>query len=137
MLQFGHLNYGAFAAAALINIVVGAFWYSPAGFGKLWSKLTGVNMMEMPKDAANKAIGIVAVSAIIQSFALAVLIKSLDANTILRGVSLGLLVWLGFTASTTVGDTLYARRGWKLWWVNSSFFLVVMLINATLLSAWR
>lgn len=136
MLQFGHLNFGAFVVATLINIIIGAFWYSPAGFGKVWSKLTGVNMMEMPKDAANKAIGIVAVSALIQTFALAVLIKSLGAHTISQGITLGLVVWLGFTAATTVGDTLYARRGWKLWWINSSFYLVVLVINAILLSIW-
>jgi hypothetical protein len=137
MLHFGHLNYGAFAVATLVNIVIGAFWYSPVGFGKIWSKLTGINMMEMPKEAANKAIGIVAVGALVQTFALAVLIESLDAHTSFQGISVGLLVWLGFTAATTVGDSLYARRGWQLWWVNSSFFLVVQILNAILLSIWR
>lgn len=137
MLQFAHVNLGAVAVATLINIVIGSFWYSPLVFGKAWSKLTGLNMMEMPKKAANLAIGIVALSALLQSLALAVVITSLGAYTVSQGLTIGLVIWVGFTAATTVGDTLYSRRGWKLWGLNSGFFLVVQLLNAVILSIWK
>jgi Protein of unknown function (DUF1761) len=137
MLLVTHLNYAALVVGALVNIIVGALWYSPVGFGRAWSILTGLNMMDMPKAQANKAIAIVAGGAIIQTLALAVLIYSLNAHTALQGLSIGLLVWLGFTAATTLGDMLYSRRGWKLWWLNSSFFLLVQLADALILSKWR
>lgn len=137
MLQFENLNYGAIIVAAVVYMAVGAFWYSPGGFGKLWTKLTGINMTKNSKDGANKAMAMVALGAIVQSFALAVLIKSLSSQTISHGLLIGLLVWAGFTAATTVGDTVFAKRGWKLWWLNSSYYLIVMLINACILSLWR
>ena len=136
MLDFSGLNYWAILVATLINTIVGAFWYSPAGFGKRWSKLSGVDMMKMPKDAANKAIGFVMVSALIQTSVLAVVINSLDANTLSQGALVGLLVWLGFTAATTVGNTLYSRQSWSFWWLNSSFFLLVMIVNSAILAVW-
>ncbi|MDL2341706.1 MAG: DUF1761 domain-containing protein [Patescibacteria group bacterium] len=137
MLEFSSLSTWPIVVGVFINMFIGSFWYSPLGFGKVWSKLSGVNMMDIPKSEANKSIAIVALGAIIQTVALAVIINSVEADTFLQGLVVGLLVWLGFTAATTIGDTLYARRGWNLWWINSSFFLVVFLIDAALLAVWN
>jgi hypothetical protein len=137
MLDFSNLNYVAIVAATLVNMFVGAFWYSPVGFGKLWSKLSGVNMMDIPKKEATKALSITAISALLQSVLLAVLIHSLHVTTVLHGIEVGLVLWAGFTAATTISDALYARRGWKFWWLNSSFYLVVLVINSSILALWR
>ena len=32
------INWWAVLAAAVINMVIGAIWYSPSGFGKPWMK---------------------------------------------------------------------------------------------------
>lgn len=137
MLELEGINYWAVLVASLINIILGSFWYSPMGFGKLWSKLSGMDIMALPKNAANKAIGSVAISAIVQSILLGVVVNSLGTTTLKNGVLVGLVLWLGFTAATTVGDALYTRRGWKFWWVNSSFYLIVLVVNASLFALWR
>ena len=136
MLELNNLNILAIVVTWLISVVVGSFWYSPAGFGKLWSKLSGVNMMKMPKELANKAIVSVSIASVVQVVALAIIVKSLGANTVVEGLMIGLLVWAGFTAATTVGNNLYSRLSWKFWWLNASFFLVVIPINAIILSVW-
>jgi len=137
MLEFGGLNYWALLVALGVNMGLGAFWYSPAGFGKLWSKLSGVDMMKIPKKESNTAIGFVGLGALAQTVALAVVIHSLHATTLRNGLAIGLVLWFGFTAATTIGNTLYARLGWKFWWLNSSFFLIVMVVNAVMLSTWQ
>jgi len=137
MLELEGINYLAVAAAWLVNVVIGSYWYSPAGFGKQWAKLSGVNHMKMPEREATKAIGFVAVSAALQAFALAVVLNSLGITDAANGLVVGLVLWLGFTAATMVGVTLYQRLGWKFWWLNSSYFLVVMSINSLLLTLWR
>ena len=137
MLELSNLNVLAIIVAWLISVVLGSFWYSPAGFGKLWSKLSGVDIMKMPKDLANKAIVSVAISSLIQVIALAVVVNSLGAGNVVDGLTIGLLLWAGFTAATTVGNNLYSRLSWKFWWLNASFFLIVMPINAILLSVWK
>src|SRR5688572_1551281 len=137
MLDLGGINYWAVAAAWLVNVVIGALWYSPMWFGKTWSKLSGVDIMKMPQKDANRAIIFVALSAIVQAKVLAIVLNSLNVTDVANGLAIGLLLWLGFTAATTVGTTFYSRRGWKFWWLNSSYFLVVMSINSVILAVWQ
>jgi hypothetical protein len=137
MLDFNGINYLAVITAWLITIIIGAFWYSPAGFGKQWSKLSGVDMMKTSKAETATAIKFVALSCLLQVFALAVILNSLDAKGLLEGVAASVFIWFGFTALTTVGNTLYQRQSWKFWWLNASYFLVVMPVSGTILSVWQ
>ena len=137
MLELGNLNYVAIIVATLTNVILGAWWYSPAGMGKKWSKMTGVDMMKSPKQETQRAIMAVFVGAIIQALVLAVVIKSLDASTALQGVKVGFTLWAGFVAATSIGDALYSRRGWGFWWLNASYFLIVMLVNSVIISVWN
>ncbi len=137
MLDISGVNFWAVAVVFLVNTGVGAFWYSPAAFGKLWSKLSGVDIMKIPVNEANRIIGFVALSAIIQAITLAIILNSLNVSTAAEGLKAGLLLWIGLTAATTVGVTLYQRKSWKFWWLNASYFLVVMSVNSIILAAWK
>lgn len=141
MLEFAGINVWAVVAVWFLYIVLGAFWYSPAGFAKQWTKHTGIDILKMPKNKANRAIGSVAASALVQVLALAVILNSLHAADATApttaGFLAGLVLWLGFTAATTVGVTLYSRRSWGYLWLNSSYFLIVMTVGSVILSVWK
>lgn len=137
MLELAEINIWAVGAVWLLYVVVGAFWYSPAGFGKQWERHTGIDMMKMPQNEATKAITAVAVSALVQAITLAVLLNSLGATNVSEGLSAGLLMWLGLVTATTVGVTLYSRKSWKFLWLNSSYFLIVMSAGALILTTWK
>ena len=137
MLEFEGINYWAVLVAWLVNVVIGSFWYSPLGFAKKWEKHTGINLMKIPEKRATKIIVSVAMSAALQAITLALVLNSLDVSTASNGLLAGFVLWLGFTAATTVGVTLYSNKSWKFLWLNSSYFLVVMTINSVLLSVWQ
>lgn len=137
MLEFSEVNYWAVIVVWIIYMLVGAFWYSTAGFAKQWTKHTGVDILKIPQDRATKIIGFVAISALLQSLTLAVILATMDVSSIAEGFSAGILLWLGFTAATTVGTTLYAKRSWRFLWLNSSYFLVVMTIGALIFTVWQ
>jgi hypothetical protein len=137
MIELAGINVWAMIVAWLINIIVGAFWYSPAGFAKQWTKYTGVDILKIPQDKATKILVAVAFSGLVQAIILAVVVHSLGAATAIDGLVAGLVLWLGLTAATTVGVSLYSRFGWKFWWLNSSYFLVVMAVNSIVLAIWR
>jgi len=137
MIEFSGLNLLAIAAAWIFSVVLGSFWYSPAGFGKLWSTLSGVDMMKTPKEETSRAIVFVVVSSLLQAFALALILNSLNVSGVGEGIVASLVLWFGFTALTTVGNTLYQRQSWKFWWLNASFFLVTMVVNGIILSIWN
>jgi len=137
MLEFEGLNLFAIVVAWLIACGVGAYWYSAAGFGKLWAKLSGVNHLEIPEKEATAALISIVLSTVIQVAALAVVLNSLHATEIVDGLMVGLVLWAGFVAATTVGNTLYQRLGWRFWWLNASYFLLVMVVNSVLLTLWK
>ncbi len=136
MLDFEGINFWAVIVAWIIYCAVGSFWYSPAGFGKMWTKLTGIDIMKLPQQDANRAIMYVIASSLLQAFTLAVVLNSMNIDTALNGFTAGLFVALGLTAATTVGVTFYSKRGWKFWLLNAGFFLVTTPINAAIISAW-
>lgn len=137
MLDFSGINYFAVLVAWLVSVIIGGYWYSPAGFGKKWSKLSGVDMMKTPKAETSRAIKFVALSCLLQSFIFAVVINSLDIHNVLQGIITSVTLWFGFTALTTIGNTLYMRQTWSFWWLNASYFLVIMVINGIIFSAWQ
>ena len=137
MIEFAGLNIFAILVAWVINVLVGTFWYSTAGFGKQWSKLSGVDLMKLPKKEANRAIGFVSVSSLLQAIALAVVLNSLHVQTAADGIFAALVLWFGFTAITTIGNTLYQRQSLTFWAINSLFFLVVMVANGAILATWN
>ena len=137
MLDVTGLNIGAIIVVWLLYVIVGAYWYSPAGFAKQWMKYTGVDMMKIPQADATKAIISVAVSALLQSITLAVVLNSLNAAQLVDGLLIGLVLWFGFTTATTVGTTLYSQRSWKFIVLNSSYFLLVMAVASIIFTLWQ
>lgn len=137
MIEIAGLNVWAVVVAWLINMFVGAFWYSPAGFAKQWTRYSGVDILKIPQNEATKIISFVAVSALIQALTLAIIFNSIGVTSVAEGLSLGLLLWFGLVSATTVGVTLYQRLSWKFLWLNSAYFLVVMSINSVLFSVWQ
>lgn len=42
MIEAVSINYLAVVVAAVVSMGLGAFWYSPLGFGKMWMNLSGI-----------------------------------------------------------------------------------------------
>jgi hypothetical protein len=115
---------------------VGALWYSPMGFGKSWSKLIGQKMEDMRKNAG-PGYTITTIGALIQSFILANIVRDLGLTTASNGFFLGFWIWLAFVATVIAGDVIFAGRSWHLWKINAGYYLLVLLINGTILAVWR
>lgn len=136
MLEFAGINIWAVLVVWVIYLIVGAFWYSPAGFARQWQKHTGIDIMKIPTNKATRILVAVAVSGLVQAVALAVVLNSLGVATATEGLVAGLVLWLGLTTATTVGVTLYSQRSWKFLWLNSAYFLVVMTVGSVILAIW-
>lgn len=130
------MNYLAILVGALINMVVGALWYSPVLFSKQWMKLTGLKEMGSKNDMP-KMYAVTAVAAIVMSYVLMRLILDLHVSGAVWGMKIGLWVWLGFTAATTISDYLFTKRGLKLYAINVGYYLVVSLILGALFGVWH
>ena len=129
------LNYMAIVAAAVVNMVVGAVWYSPALFAKQWAALTGRKMNEMGNGAQGYVL--TAIGALVQAWILSHIVSYAGADTAVKGAMVGFWLWVGFVAITQGVNMVFAGTRKKLWAINTGYFLVVLLINGGLLAVWR
>ncbi len=133
------INWGAVVVAALINMVVGAAWYSRSLFGKEWAKLTGRKLEEM--SGGGVGYGVAAAGALVQAWVLAHFVVYSGATTgtspFWKGLVTGFWIWLGFTAIVVAMRVAFEGHSWMLFKINAGYFLVVLLINGGLLAAWR
>jgi hypothetical protein len=62
------INWIAVIVAAVVNMVVGALWYSPQLFGKQWAKVLGKKVSDM--GSANTGYAVTTIGALIQAWVL-------------------------------------------------------------------
>lgn len=134
------INWWAIVAAVVVNMVVGAIWYSPMMFAKQWAKLTGRKMEEM--GDGTKGYILTAIGALLQAFILLHFVTyARYFYSTYTEVEVGLLTalwaWIGFVAIPQGVNMVFANTRKKLWAINTGYFLVVLLINGVLLATWR
>ena len=131
-----HINYLAVILAAAANYIIGAIWYS-ALFGKQWKALSGIS--EMKPTAPAIFLGIV--GALLMSYVLdhAIIYASgyMKVSGIGAGIMCGFFNWLGFIAPVTLGTVLYEKKSWNFWILNSSYWLISLLVMGVILSLWK
>ena len=132
--SFNHL---AILVSALILWFLGAAWYSPALFAKPWMAMLGIKKGEGKR--ASLYLGMIAsfIGDLILSFMLAHFIIWSGAATFAWGALIGFLVWIGFFAAPNLPQGIYEGRPFKLFAINSGYWLVGLLIVGGLLGAWR
>lgn len=134
------INYMAVAAAAVVNMALGFLWYGPL-FGKQWMKMMGLSREDMEKakksGAMPKLYVIAAVGVLVMAYVLSHFTQLGGNTTAGEGAMVGFWIWLGFIATTTLSSVLWESKSWSLYALNNGYYLVLLLINGTLLAVWR
>jgi hypothetical protein len=130
-----HVNHWAVLASALIFWFLGACWYSPVLFAKPWMAALGI-VPGHPK--AGLAAGMIAsfIGDLLVAFVMLHFIYWSEATTYGGGVFIGLLCWLILIA-VQFPQGIYENRPFKLFAINSGYWLVGLLIVGGLLAVWR
>jgi hypothetical protein len=139
MIMF-EVNYLAVLVGGIITMALGAFWYSPAGFGTLWQKLSGVTdekIAQAKQGGMGKLYAANFVAALVMAFVLAHVVVAFEATTVPQGMQAGFWIWLGFIATTMLGTVLWDGKPFKLYAINAGYYFVSLLIVGSLLAVWR
>ena len=130
-----HFNHLAVLVSAFYQWILGALWYS-LFFAKPWMTLTGHVAGSRPKGAV---VGMISsfVGGLILSFILAHVVLWSGASTIFEGAFIGFICWLGFVAAPIFGETIYEQRPWKLFGINTGYWLAALLGSGCLLAVWH
>lgn len=123
-------------------MALGFLWYGPF-FGKSWVTLSGLSpekMNEAKAKGMGKTFTIAFIGSLVMSY---VLLHSLVfASTYLKvsGISAGLMAgfwnWLGFIAPVSLGVVLWEGKPWKLWLMNSGYYLISLMVMGVIFATW-
>ncbi len=133
------INYLAILVSSIVSILIGMFWYSPAGFGKMWMKLSGFTedkLKKMHKDAKQSYI-YAFLSTLVMTYILALFLNYTQTTTLSSGLLIGFLAWLGFVATVSLGTILWEGKPFKLYLLNMFYQLISILIMSGILTIWK
>jgi hypothetical protein len=132
-----HFNHWAILVSALVQWFLGALWYSPVLFAKPWMTMVGIQ-----KDAANKKTmvpGMIMsfIGSLITSFILVHIVLWSGTSTVGRGAFIGFIAWVGFVAAPLIASYIYENRPFKLFAINTGYWLVCLIASGILLAVWQ
>lgn len=134
------INYIAILVAVVANFFLGFVWYTPL-FGKAWAKEMGFDTTIKP-SGGQMAKGMIFM--VIGNFLMAyVFAHNIAAWSFVPGIEeLGdignimnsaIFTWLGFYLPVDIGVVTWEQKSWKLFWINTGYHLVMLLVAATIL----
>jgi hypothetical protein len=124
----GHVNWLGVVVATIAAMVIGSIWYSNMGFGRTWVALSGRQIAE-GQTQVGPLYALTALSALVESIALAWFINQTGWTTGAGGALIGLYAGLGFIATAMFAQVLFAGQAPRLFAINAgyqTFQLVVM-----------
>ena len=133
------VNYLAILVVSIVSFIIGMLWYSPLLFGNVWVKLMGFNEEDI-KKAKEKGMAknmiVVFISVLVMTYVLAYLIDLLAYSDAGSGAILGFIIWLGFLATSMLGSVLWEGKPAALYLINTSHYLVVLVVSGAILGVW-
>ena len=129
-------NYLAVFVAAIAYWLLGALWYGVL-FGQAWMALE--HMTEEQTRSMNPVLPylITLVLNVLIAYALAQICIWRNADTLGRGASVGVLLWIGFVGPVTFTTYMYEMRPKELFAINQFFPLAGFVLMGAILGGWK
>lgn len=124
----------AFVVALVATQVLGFLWYSNLLFAKPWRKAIGKNEKQLRAEADSTVYIYSVVGAAIMLLVLANVFRWAGITETAPAIGAALLIWLGFTATSSALNTAFENRGWPLWAINNGYHIVTAIISAAILT---
>ena len=117
------INWLAILVVALVNMALGALWYSKILFGKKWMELLGKKEEDFKDNlkTAWKAYAVSFVGALVTSIILALFMEYKEAVTFLEGAILGIMGWLALVVPTNLNSVIFEGKNKGLFYIQMGF----------------
>lgn len=113
-------------------MMTGLIWFRPRVFGNAWMSLTGKNLQPAPAWMAAGLVGHPVIALV-----LAVIVLAVNATTLIDGILVGVLVWVGFVVTLKLGELIWERIPMKLFAIRIGNHLVALSVAGAILAVWR
>jgi hypothetical protein len=120
-------------AAAIVNMFVGAVWYSTALFGRLWQGLVKKNERELQRRMGT-SYRTAMIVALIMAYVLARLLGAQEDTSLATNLNTVFWIWAGLLMPALTVSNTFAQRPWLLSIIDGSYHLFAMLAMTLVLS---
>ncbi len=133
-----HINFAAILVCGVFFMVLGAFWYSPILFGRIWMRAMGKTEAEIKAMGPPSWMGYLISFGVslIMAYVLAHVLAAFKAVTVWEGLQGGFWSWLGFVIMGGLGAVLFEGRRLSLFVLYSGYILVALLGMGVILTIW-
>jgi len=137
MLEFISGPMGAAGVAGIVHFLIGAAWYSPAGFAGPWMRGLGITPADIAEARVDMraAIGASALASVTQAGVLVALFGMLGLPEVAGGALAGGLVGFAFGALPMVKDRVWADRAWSVVLVDGGYEVVAGAVAGAIAAA--
>lgn len=129
------INFTTVLIVAVVGMVVGFLWYFPSVFGKEWARMSKMKLEDMAKNMI--AYVLMFFGLLVMATVFSYLADGLNIKSAVDGAVMGILLWLGFVATTFLSTYSATMKPLKLYLIDSGFYLVILLLAGTLIGAMR
>ena len=129
------LNVWAILVAAVVVFLLGAVWFSPGVFGKVWKTANGFGVDEPPKAGGTMML-LAFLLTLVMSANLAMFLND-PKTTLAWGAMAGFLAGFGWVAMGFGIVSIFERRPWTYVLVNGGYLTVALVVMGAILGGWR
>ena len=135
-MHLGH--WPAIIGAAVIAWFLGALWYSPALFAKVWVRAHGYTPEKLAamRATAGKAYAGSFVAFVLIAFVLHLFLTQLGATTPGQGAAWGFHAWVGFALPIGFIANLYSDKPIATFLIDAGYQLVYLTAMGATLGQW-
>jgi Protein of unknown function (DUF1761) len=128
-------NYAAVFIAAIAYWLLGAVWYGVL-FSKPWMALENMSIEQAQSMNPVLPYVITFVLNLLIAYSLAQICIWRNANSVGRGASVGVLLWIGFVGPITFTTYMYEMRPKELFAINEFYPLAGLVLMGAIIGAW-
>ncbi|NVK37888.1 MAG: DUF1761 domain-containing protein [Gammaproteobacteria bacterium] len=134
MEELQSLNYLAVAIATISSYVLGFVWYHWSVLGESWAQALGLTKEEADNTAGLGGTFVISfVSGFVKAVLMASLISVLNLTGVLSGALMGLVIAVGFTATSLGYYNGFARTSSRLTWINSAHSIIELTLMGAII----
>ncbi|HEY4300300.1 MAG TPA: DUF1761 domain-containing protein [Candidatus Didemnitutus sp.] len=131
-----NFNLPAILLATLAAFGLGAVWYSPSVFGRIWMREAGFTEKTLrAKGGAARVLGGAFLLELVMGFNLSAFIG--PNATVGFGVLAGAAAGFGWVAASFGITYLFEHRTLRIFLINGGYHAIALTIMGTILGAWR
>jgi hypothetical protein len=136
-MDLGPINWLAVVVCVVVSMISGSLWFNPKTFYPTWWKAIGRSERDAPgMQNMGMVWGLTVLSSFVQATSVALMINTMGSKTLGSGAMAGFMLWLGFVATTSLTNKLFAGQ-LKAWVLEQGNHLVNFLLFGAILGVWH